>query len=62
VQAAQRKDNNMGIWGLAVLLAGPVVLATTTVIITGMALKGTAPQDRARILRAIAELVRQLRP
>ncbi|MFE2424848.1 hypothetical protein [Streptomyces hokutonensis] len=52
----------MDIWGAVVLLTGLVVLATTTVIITGMALKGTTPQDRAGILRAIAELVRELRP
>ncbi|MEU0807477.1 hypothetical protein [Streptomyces sp. NPDC005970] len=52
----------MNIWGAAVLLAGLVIIAITTVIITGMALKDTASKDRAGILRAIAELVRQLRP
>lgn len=51
----------MDIWEALVLLTGLVILATTTVIITGMALKGTASQDRASILRAIAELVRELR-
>ncbi|NKI44688.1 hypothetical protein [Streptomyces physcomitrii] len=51
----------MDIWGAAVLLAGLVIFAITTVIITGMALKDTAPQDRAGILHAIAELVRELR-
>lgn len=62
VEAAWRKDGHMNIWGAAVLLAGLVIIAITAVIITGLALKDTASKDRAGILRAIAELVRQLRP
>ena len=52
----------MGIWQALVLLTGLVIAATTTVIVTRMALKDTAPQDRAAILSAIAQLVGQLRP
>ncbi|MFG1858407.1 hypothetical protein [Actinomadura geliboluensis] len=52
----------MNIWEAAVLLAGPVIIAITAVIITSMALKDTAPHDRAGILRAAAELMRELRP
>jgi len=52
----------MDIWQAVVLLAGLVILAITTVIVTRTALKDTAPQDRAAILAAIAQLVRQLRP
>lgn len=62
VEAAWRKDGHMNIWGAAVLLAGLMIIAITTVIITGTALRDTASQDRAGILRAIAELVRELRP
>jgi len=51
----------MDTWGAAVLLAGPVIPAVAAVVIAGMALKDTAPRDRAGILRAIAELVRALR-
>ena len=61
-ETAWRKDGHMGIWGAVALLAGLVILASTTVVITGLALKDTAPEDRAGILRAIAELVRELRP
>ncbi|MFF8931478.1 hypothetical protein ACF1AO_29900 [Streptomyces longwoodensis] len=52
----------MDIWGAVVLLAGFVILATTAMVITGIALKDTPAQYRAGILRAIAELVRELRP
>jgi hypothetical protein len=52
----------MNIWGAAVLLTGLMIIAITTVIITGTALRDTASQDRADILRAIAELVRALHP
>ncbi|SNT59852.1 hypothetical protein [Actinacidiphila glaucinigra] len=45
----------------AVLLAGVAILAIAAVTITGLALKGTASQDRARILKAVAELLRELR-
>jgi hypothetical protein len=45
-------------WGAAALLAALAILATTT----RMALKDTTPQDRASVLRAIAELVRELHP
>ncbi len=62
MQAAWRKDGHMDICGAVVLLAGLVILAATAVVITGMALKDTASQDRASILRAIATLVRALRP
>jgi hypothetical protein len=51
----------MDIGDAVVLLAGLVILATTTVIVTGMALKDTAPQDRVAILRAIAQLVQHVR-
>lgn len=62
VEAAWRKDRHMNIWEAAVLLAGLMIIAITTVIITGTALRDTASQDRADILRAIAKLVRELRP
>lgn len=52
----------MDLWGAVLLLAAQGIVATTTVIIIGLALKGTASRDRAGILRAIAELIRQLRP
>ncbi|MER5587344.1 hypothetical protein ABT090_37690 [Streptomyces asoensis] len=51
----------MDIWGAVMLLAGLAILATTAVIITGVALKDTASKDRAGILRAVAELLRSLR-
>ncbi|MFF3617494.1 hypothetical protein [Streptomyces sp. NPDC002580] len=51
----------MDIWWAAVLVAGFAILATAVVIITGMALKDTASQDRADILRAVAAFVRELR-
>ncbi|MFJ6000312.1 hypothetical protein [Streptomyces sp. NPDC092370] len=51
----------MDIWWAAVLMAGLAILATAVVTITGMALKGTASQDRADILRAVAAFVRELR-
>ncbi|MEV0839252.1 hypothetical protein AB0I55_06785 [Actinocatenispora sera] len=51
----------MNIWQAAVLLAGIVTPAVATVIVTGLALKDTAPRDRAGILRGLAELVRALR-
>ncbi|GGM06326.1 hypothetical protein GCM10010129_57510 [Streptomyces fumigatiscleroticus] len=51
----------MDVWTAVVPLAGLAILAISTVIITGMALKGTAPQDRAGILRAVAEVVREIR-
>ncbi|MFF5265374.1 hypothetical protein ACFY4C_41370 [Actinomadura viridis] len=38
------------------------IIAITTVTITGMALRDTASQDRAGVLRAIAALVREFRP
>ncbi|MFJ3824981.1 hypothetical protein [Streptomyces nodosus] len=51
----------MDIRWAAVLLAGVAILAIAAVTITGLALKDTASQDRAGILRAVAELVRELR-
>ncbi|MET8380057.1 hypothetical protein [Streptomyces microflavus] len=45
----------------AAFLAGLAIIATTAVAITGLALKDTASQDRAGILRAVAELVQELR-
>jgi hypothetical protein len=51
----------MNIWEAAVPLAAVVIPATAAVIITVVALRGTAPRDRAGILRAIAQLVRELR-
>jgi hypothetical protein len=51
----------MDIWGAAVILAGLAIPAIAAVAITGMALKDTAPRDRAGILRAVTELVRELR-
>jgi hypothetical protein len=62
VKATWRKDGHMNIWEAAMLLAGLTIIAIAIVIITGMALRDTASQDRAGILRAIAELVRELRP
>ncbi|WP_326583761.1 hypothetical protein OG250_34570 [Streptomyces sp. NBC_00487] len=50
----------MDIWWAAVLLAGLAILAIALVTITGMALKDTASQDRAGILRAVAAFVRGL--
>lgn len=60
-EAILGKDRHMDIWGAAVLLAGLAIPAIAAVAITGMALKGTAPRDRVGILRAVAELVRELR-
>jgi hypothetical protein len=51
----------MEIWGAAVLLIAPAILAATTVILARIALKGTPPQDRAAILRALTHLVHELR-
>ena len=45
-------------WAAPVLV---LVIATALVIITLSALRGTAPKERAAIIRAIAELVRSLR-
>jgi hypothetical protein len=45
-------------WAAPVLV---FVVATALVIITLFALRGTAPKERAAIIRAIAELVRSLR-
>ena len=56
------RTTTLDIWEAVVLLAALAILATTTVIITCIALRNTPSQDRARILHAIAELVRQLHP
>ncbi|MER7768735.1 hypothetical protein [Kitasatospora sp. NPDC096140] len=51
----------MDIWWATVALAGLAILAIALVTITGLALKDTASEDRAGILRAVAECVRELR-
>ncbi|WP_175548617.1 hypothetical protein [Mangrovactinospora gilvigrisea] len=51
----------MDIQWAAALLFGPVILALSAVVISILALRGTASKDRAGILRAVAELVRGLR-
>jgi hypothetical protein len=51
----------MTILWAAVLLAGLLIIAATTVLITALALKNTASHDRAGVLRAITDLVRALR-
>ncbi|WP_331732838.1 hypothetical protein OG592_42530 (plasmid) [Streptomyces avidinii] len=51
----------MDIWWAAVPVAGLAILAIALVTITGLALKDTASQDRAGILRAVAACVRELR-
>ncbi|GAB2460225.1 hypothetical protein [Streptomyces incanus] len=47
-------------WGL-VPVAGMLVAATAAVLIVGLALKGTASRDRARVLSAVAEVIRAVR-
>lgn len=52
----------MEIWVAVVPLAALAIPATATVVIARMALKETTSQERAGILRAIAEIVRELHP
>jgi hypothetical protein len=42
-------------------VAGMVVAATAAVSIVVVALKGTAPRDRAQVLRAVAVLISAVR-
>ncbi|WP_159031801.1 hypothetical protein [Streptomyces lydicus] len=51
----------MDIRWAAMFLVGLAILAIAAVTIAGLALKDTASQDRAGILRAVAVLVRELR-
>jgi hypothetical protein len=42
-------------------LAVVVVVAAATVFVVWIALRGTAPRDRASILRAVAEMIHAVR-
>lgn len=62
VQAARWKGFwPMNTWGTLVLLVAMAIPATAAVIIVRTALRDAASQDRASILNAIAQLVRELR-
>ncbi|MBO8189631.1 MULTISPECIES: hypothetical protein [Streptomyces] len=44
-------------WAL-VPVAALLIVATMTVLIVGMAMKGTTSRDRATVLRAVADVLR----
>ncbi|NRQ31915.1 hypothetical protein HII36_08690 [Nonomuraea sp. NN258] len=48
---------NPAVWVL-MPIAGLGCVATTAVVIVWMATRGCGPADRARVLRAIAEVIR----
>lgn len=52
----------MMVWGAIAIIVVVMVLASAAVLIAWMALRGAAPQHRASILRAVAEVLRALQP
>lgn len=52
---------NSATWAALVPFGAMVVVAASAVTIVVVALKGTAPHDRAGVLKAAAEVIRAMR-